>query len=160
MDLQIVKENCKNVNNRSFGSEDGHYDLLSALQKSIRGSDPNAALYYLGLLAQSNDVQSICRRLLVIGYEDIGLANPAAVDRTFNAIQTARLVGFPEAAIPLGFAVVDLALSPKSKSNQLSILPSAKRHTLKRKISTHTRQSFDECNCFHTPKVFSSSAEA
>lgn len=116
IDVQIVKENCKNVNNRSFGSEDGHYDLLSALQKSIRGSDPNAALYYLGLLAQSGDVQSICRRLLVIGYEDIGLANPALAARTISACESANQVGFPEAIIPLGVHIIDLCLSPKSRT--------------------------------------------
>ena len=97
IDKEIVAENTKMVNQRSFGSEDGHYDLLSALQKSIRGSDPNAALYYLALLAQSGDVESIERRLLVIAYEDIGLANPALASRTINACRAAEHVGFPEA---------------------------------------------------------------
>ena len=106
----IVSENCKNVNNRSFASEDGHYDLLSALQKSIRGSDPNAALYYLSILAQSGDVESICRRLLVIGYEDIGLANPALASRTISACDSAREVGFPEAIIPLGVHGINVSL--------------------------------------------------
>lgn len=96
--------------------EDGHYDAVSALQKSIRGSDVDAALYYLARLIAAQDLDSIERRLTIIAYEDIGLANPAAVDRTINAIGSARLVGFPEAAIPLGFIVCDLALSPKSKS--------------------------------------------
>ncbi|MDO4199005.1 MAG: replication-associated recombination protein A [Erysipelotrichaceae bacterium] len=111
-----VEDNCRNVNNRSFASEDGHYDLLSALQKSIRGSDVNAALYYLGLLAQSGDVASIERRLLVIGYEDIGLANPALCSRTIAACQSAEAVGFPEAIIPLGLQIIDLCLSPKSRT--------------------------------------------
>lgn len=111
-----VEDNCKNVNNRSFASEDGHYDLLSALQKSIRGSDVNAALYYLGLLAQSGDVASIERRLLVIGYEDIGLANPALNARTIAACQSAEAVGFPEAIIPLGLQIIDMCLSPKSRT--------------------------------------------
>lgn len=97
-------------------SEDGHYDALSAFQKSIRGSDVNAALYYLSRLALANDMESIERRLLVIAYEDIGLANPAAVSRTINAIDAAKRVGFPEALIPLGLQVIDLTLSPKSKS--------------------------------------------
>ena len=79
IDKECVKENTKMVNQRSFGSEDGHYDLLSGLQKSIRGSDVNGALYYLALLAQSGDVESIERRLLVIAYEDIGLANPEEI---------------------------------------------------------------------------------
>ena len=116
IDRETVAENCRNVNNRSFGSDDGHYDLLSAFQKSIRGSDPNAALYYLSLLAQSRDVDSIARRLLVIAYEDIGLANPQLAARTISAVESAREVGFPEAIIPLGIQVIDLCLSPKSRT--------------------------------------------
>lgn len=119
--LDIVKSVVKKANSTIDKNEDGHYDAVSALQKSIRGSDVDAALYYLARLIAADDLDSIERRLLVTAYEDIGLANPAAVDRTFNAIQTARLVGFPEAAIPLGFAVVDLALSPKSKSADVAI---------------------------------------
>lgn len=113
---EVVKENCRNVNNRSFASDDGHYDLLSAFQKSIRGSDPNAALYYLSLLAQSGDVESISRRLLVIAYEDIGLANPQLASRTIAVCEAAEHVGFPEAIIPLGVHVIDLCLSPKSRT--------------------------------------------
>ena len=101
--------------------EDGYYNSLSAFQKSIRGSDVNASLYYLARLCEAQDLISIERRLLVIAYEDVGLGNPSAVDRTFNAIETAKKVGFPEAIIPLSFAVIDLALSPKSKSAYLSI---------------------------------------
>lgn len=97
-------------------NEDDHYDNLSALQKSIRGSDVDAALFYLAKLCVSEDLISIERRLTVIAYEDIGFGNPAAVDRTINAINAAKTVGFPEAIIPLGFAVCDLALSPKSRS--------------------------------------------
>ncbi|MBQ1811356.1 MAG: replication-associated recombination protein A, partial [Erysipelotrichaceae bacterium] len=118
---EIVEKNCKNVNNRSFGSEDGYYDLLSALQKSIRGSDANAALYYLSLLGQSGDVASICRRLMVIAYEDIGLANPALAARTYAACQSAEAVGFPEAIIPLGIHIIDLCLSPKSRTGMDAI---------------------------------------
>lgn len=113
---EIVGNVVKKANSTIDKNEDGHYDAVSALQKSIRGSDVDAALYYLARLIAADDLDSIERRLLVTAYEDVGLANPAAVDRTYNAIQTARLVGFPEGAIPLGFAVVDLALSPKSKS--------------------------------------------
>ncbi len=113
---ETVQENCRHVSNRSFGSDDGHYDLLSALQKSIRGSDPNAALYYLSLLVQSGDIEAISRRLLVIAYEDIGLANPALAARTYNACQAAEHVGFPEAIIPLGMHIIDLCLSPKSRT--------------------------------------------
>jgi len=96
--------------------EGGHYDAVSALQKSIRGSDVDAALYYLARLIAAGDLESIQRRLLVTAYEDVGLANPGAVSRAVQALESAKLVGFPEAIIPLGFAVCDLALSPKSKA--------------------------------------------
>lgn len=112
----IVKQHTNVSNQRSFGSEDGYYDLLSAFQKSIRGSDVNAALYYLALLGQTRDVKSIERRLLVIAYEDIGLANPQLISRTINACEAADRVGFPEAIIPLGIQVIDLCLSPKSRT--------------------------------------------
>jgi len=97
-------------------NEDAHYNAVSAMQKSIRGSDVNAALYYLAKFIESNDLESLERRLLVTAYEDIGLANPAAVARTIQAIDVAKRVGFPEARIPLAVAVIDLTLSPKSKS--------------------------------------------
>ena len=100
---------------------DGHYDAVSAFQKSIRGSDVDAALFYLARLIQAGDMDSIERRLLVTAYEDIGLGNPAAVARTINAIDTAKRVGFPEAMIPLSVAVIDLTLSPKTKSADLAI---------------------------------------
>ena len=100
---------------------DGHYDAVSAFQKAIRGSDVDASLYYLERLIQAGDMDSIERRLLVIAYEDIGLGNPAAVARTISAIDAAKRVGFPEGMIPLGVAVIDLALSPKSKSGELAI---------------------------------------
>ncbi len=95
---------------------DGHYDLVSAFQKSIRGSDTDAALHYLARLIESGDLISICRRLSVIAYEDIGLANPAAVQHVQLAIQAAQSLGLPEARIPLANAVIELALSPKSNS--------------------------------------------
>ncbi len=97
--------------------ENGHYDAVSALQKSIRGSDVDAALYYLARLCAAGDLESIERRLLVTAYEDIGLANPQAVTRCATALESARKVGFPEAIIPLGFMVCDLALSPKSRAS-------------------------------------------
>ena len=100
---------------------DGHYDAVSAFQKSIRGSDVDAALFYLARLIQAGDMDSIERRLLVTAYEDIGLGNPAAVARTISAIDTAKRVGFPEAMIPLSVAVIDLTLSPKTKSADLAI---------------------------------------
>lgn len=95
---------------------DEYYDTLSGFQKAIRGSDADAAIYYLAKLLQANDLDSIERRLLVIAYEDIGLGNPAAVARTIQAIDAAKRVGMPEAMIPLANAVIDLALSPKSQS--------------------------------------------
>ena len=116
IEVEDVKEQCKVANQRTFASEDGHYDLLSALQKSIRGSDVNGALYYLALLAQSNDEASISRRLVVIAYEDIGLANPQLVARTLDACKAAEAVGFPEAIIPYGIQIIDLCLSPKSRT--------------------------------------------
>ena len=93
-------------------NESEHYDSVSALQKSIRGCDVNASLYYLARLAIAGDLDSISRRLLVAAYEDIGLGNPNAVFRTQMAIDAANKVGFPEAIIPLGVAVIDLCLSP------------------------------------------------
>lgn len=101
--------------------EEEHYDSVSALQKSIRGSDVDASLYYLARLCIAQDLDSIKRRLLVTAYEDVGLANPAAVQRCQMALEAAEQVGFPEAVIPLGFTVCELALSPKSKAACLSI---------------------------------------
>lgn len=102
-------------------NEEEHYDSVSALQKSIRGADVDAALYYLARLCIAEDLDSIKRRLLVTAYEDIGLGNPTAVMRAQMAIEAAEKVGFPEAVIPLGVAVVDLCLSPHSKAGCISI---------------------------------------
>ena len=112
-----VAEQC--MQKKSFSHDkdgDAHYDVLSAFQKSIRGSDVNAALHYLARLIEAGDLDSIARRLIVIAYEDIGLANPQAGPRTLAAVEAAERVGFPEARIPLSVAVVELALSPKSNS--------------------------------------------
>ncbi len=95
---------------------DSHYDILSAFQKSIRGSDENAALHYLARLIEANDLPSICRRLLVIACEDIGLAYPTAISVTKSCIDAAMMLGFPEARIPLAEAVILLATAPKSNS--------------------------------------------
>ena len=95
---------------------DMHYDVMSAFQKSIRGSDVNAALHYLARLIEAGDLPTIVRRLLVISYEDVGLASPNAGQRTLAAIQSAERLGFPEARIPLSQAVIELCLSPKSNS--------------------------------------------
>lgn len=100
---------------------DGHYDVLSALQKSIRGSDVDAAVHYLARLIEAGDLDSIYRRLSVIAYEDIGLANPGIGPRLMSAIHASELVGLPEARIPLGNIVVEMALSPKSNSTYIAI---------------------------------------
>lgn len=121
IDLQTAEE-CLQKKSISYDKDgDGHYDVLSAFQKSIRGSDPNAALHYLGRLIEAGDLISISRRLLVIAYEDIGLANPQAGARTLAAIESAERLGFPEARIPLANAVIELCLSPKSNSVIMAI---------------------------------------
>jgi len=94
---------------------------LSAFQKSIRGSDVNAALHYLARLVVGGDLESICRRLSVIAFEDIGLANPMAGVHTMAAIDCAKQVGLPEARHALSNAVIELALSPKSRSGHDAI---------------------------------------
>ena len=100
---------------------DGYYDVISAFQKSIRGSDVNASLHYLARLIEAEDLEIICRRLSVIVYEDIGLANPAMGPRVMAAIASAERLGFPEARIPLSEIVIELALSPKSNSAEAAI---------------------------------------
>lgn len=95
---------------------DIHYGLLSGLQKSIRGSDPDAAIFYLARLLQGGDILSPCRRLLVIASEDIGLAHNAAAGWVYNLTQSAKQLGLPEAFYPLAHATLLLALSPKSST--------------------------------------------
>ncbi|MBQ2743476.1 MAG: replication-associated recombination protein A [Oscillospiraceae bacterium] len=95
---------------------DTHYDIMSALQKSIRGSDPDAAVYYLARLLEAGDMLSACRRLLVIASEDVGLAYPQAVSITKACVDSALQLGMPEARIPLAEAAILLATSPKSNS--------------------------------------------
>ncbi|WP_088809054.1 MULTISPECIES: replication-associated recombination protein A [Listeria] len=114
--LEIAEECLQRKSLAHDKDGDAHYDVLSAFQKSVRGSDVNAALHYMGRLIEAGDLVSISRRLLVMAYEDVGLANPAACARTLAAIQTAEKVGFPEARIPLANAVIELCLSPKSNS--------------------------------------------
>lgn len=116
IDLHTAEE-C--MQKKSFSHDkdgDAHYDVLSAFQKSIRGSDVDASLHYLGRLIEAGDLDSIARRMLVIAYEDIGLANPQAGPRALAAVQAAERLGFPEARIPLSVAIVELALSPKSNT--------------------------------------------
>lgn len=95
---------------------DSHYDIISAFQKSIRGSDPDAAVYYLARLVSAGDLSIICRRLLVIASEDIGLAYPQAIVTVKACVDAAMHLGFPEARIPLAEATILLATSPKSNS--------------------------------------------
>lgn len=95
---------------------DSHYDILSAFQKSVRGSDPDAAIHYLARLVSAGDLQSICRRILVMAAEDIGLAYPQAITITKSCVDAALQLGFPEARIPLAEAVIMLATAPKSNS--------------------------------------------
>ncbi|MFV0424537.1 MAG: AAA family ATPase [Bacilli bacterium] len=102
-------------------NSDYYYDLLSAFQKSLRGSDVDASLHYLAHLIALGDLEIICRRLLVITYEDVGLANPNLHHKIYTAICCAREVGFPEAVHPLANAVIEIALSPKSNTAYMSI---------------------------------------
>lgn len=101
-----------------FGDKGGShfYNLLSALQKSVRGSDTNAALFYLANLLENGDLVAVCRRLLVMAYEDVGLANPAVGAHVQAATEAAIKLGLPEARIPLATAVVEMCLSDKSNS--------------------------------------------
>ena len=116
----ITADLIKDINSKPVffhdKNEDGHYDVLSAFQKSIRGSDVNAALHYLGRLLEAGDLDSIYRRMSVIAYEDIGLANPGMGPKVMAAISASELLGLPEARIPLAVVVSELALSPKSNS--------------------------------------------
>ncbi len=101
--------------------EDNYYEMLSALQKSIRGSDVDASLHYLARLITLGDLEVILRRLIVIAYEDIGLANPTMGQKVLAASQAAKMTGFPEARIPLATLVVDMALSPKSNTAHIAL---------------------------------------
>lgn len=121
----ITLEHLKNINSNPNiyidKNSDGYYDTISAFQKSIRGSDVNASLYYLAVLIEAEDLEIITRRLSVIVYEDIGLANPQMGPKVDAAINAALRLGFPEARIPLAAIVIELALSPKSNSAELAI---------------------------------------
>lgn len=124
-DKNITEEFLVSINNKPNifhdKGEDGYYDLLSAFQKSIRGSDVNASIYYLARLIEGGELDSICRRMAVIVYEDIGLANPGLGPKVMAAIDSALMLGFPEARIPLAEVVIEMALSPKSNSAYLAI---------------------------------------
>ena len=124
-DFHVTLELVRSINNKPVffhdKNEDGHYDVLSAFQKSIRGSDVNAALHYLARLIEVEDLDSIYRRMTVIAYEDIGLANPSMGPKVDACINACERLGLPEARIPLGDIVIELALSPKSNSGHLAL---------------------------------------
>ncbi len=124
-DKNITLELLKSINSKPVIISDkdgsGHYDLLSAFQKSIRGSDVDAALHYLARLIEIGDLDSIYRRMSVIAYEDIGVANPDIGPRVMAAIHASELVGLPEARIPLGEIIVEMTLSPKSNTAHLAL---------------------------------------
>lgn len=121
IDLKLIES----INNKPVlgGDQNGdnHYQLISAFQKSIRGSDPDAAVYYLGRLIAIGDLDIIYRRMTVVAYEDIGLANPSMGPKVRAAIEAAEMLGLPEARIPLADVVIELAMSPKSNSGICAI---------------------------------------
>ena len=123
-DKKVNEDKIRLINSKpvffSDKNGDGHYDVLSGLQKSIRGSDVDAALHYAARLVYEEDLDSLFRRLSVIAYEDIGLANPAIGPRLDSAINAALRVGLPEANIPIGTIVAEMALSPKSNTAHIA----------------------------------------
>lgn len=124
-EIRVTKEIAKQVSQRSSmkydRDGDEHYDIISAFQKSIRGSDENAALHYLARLVEAGDLISPCRRLLVIACEDIGLAHPNAISVVKSCVDSAQALGYPEARIPLAQAVIFLCTCPKSNSAIMAI---------------------------------------
>lgn len=124
-DFNVTIDVIKSINSKPVffhdKNEDGHYDVISAFQKSIRGSDVNAALHYLARLIEAEDLDIIYRRMSVIAYEDIGLANPSMGPKVDACINACERLGLPEARIPLAATVIELALSPKSNSAEMAI---------------------------------------
>jgi len=123
--LKLTLEDAKTVTQKSAmradRDGDNHYDLLSALQKSIRGSDPDAACHYLARLLEVGQMQSACRRLMVIAAEDVGLAYPMIIPIVKSCVDMALMLGMPEARIPLGDAAVLMATSPKSNTGHVAL---------------------------------------
>jgi putative ATPase len=117
----LAKEFVQKSAVRYDRNSDEHYDIISAYQKSMRGSDPNAALHYLARLLQSGDLPSACRRLMVCACEDVGLAYPQIIPIVKSAVDIAMMVGLPEARIPLADAVILVATAPKSNSGEAAI---------------------------------------
>ena len=121
INLEVVKDSTQSKVIAFDMDGDAHYDILSAFQKSIRGSDADAAIHYLARLIKGGDLISICRRLQVIAAEDIGLAYPQAALIVKSLVDSARELGFPEARIPVAEATILLATSPKSNSSYVAI---------------------------------------
>lgn len=125
LDKHITLDSIKAISSKPSvffdKDDDGHYDIISAFQKSIRGSDADAAIYYLARLIEAEDLDIIYRRMSVIAYEDIGLANPSIGPKVMAAIHAAEILGLPEARIPLAQVVLEMALSPKSNSSENAI---------------------------------------
>lgn len=119
--LDVAKELTQKSAMRYDRDGDEHYDIVSAYQKSMRGSDPDAALHYLARLLEAGDLPSACRRLMVCACEDVGLANPQIIPIVKAAVDAAMMVGLPEARIPLADAVIMVSISPKSNSSELAI---------------------------------------
>ena len=123
-DKKITEGIIRNINNKpvffSDKNDEGHYDVLSGLQKSIRGSDVDASLHYAARLVIEGDLESLFRRLSVIAYEDIGLANPSIGPRLDAVINASERIGLPEARIPIGEIIVEMALSPKSNTSHIA----------------------------------------
>ena len=123
--LKLTLEDAKAVTQKSAmradRDGDNHYDLLSALQKSIRGSDPDAACHYLARLLEAGQMQSACRRLMVIAAEDVGLAYPMIIPIVKSCVDMALMLGMPEARIPLGDAAILMATSPKSNTGHVAL---------------------------------------
>ena len=119
--IDVAEESLQKKALSHDANGDAHYDVISAFQKSIRGSDVDAALHYLARLLEAGELTIVCRRLLVVAYEDINFGNPQAVERAVLAVTAAEKLGLPEARIPLANAVIDLSLSPKSNSSIVAI---------------------------------------
>ena len=123
-DKKITEEKVKSISNKpvffSFKGDDSHYDVLSGLQKSIRGSDVDASLHYAARLVVEGDLDSLFRRLSVIAYEDIGLANPSIGPKLAACISAVERIGLPEGRIPIGEIIVEMALSPKSNTSHVA----------------------------------------
>ena len=119
--LDMIRQVTRRTAMRYDKDGDEHYDIVSAYQKSMRGSDPDAALHYLARLLEAGDLPSACRRLMVCACEDVGLAYPQIIPIVKAAVDAANMLGLPEARIPLADAVILVSTSPKSNSGEAAI---------------------------------------